>query len=113
MRPRQLRIEAERARERLLRPRHVALLQLRPGNIHPAVGVRRIDLGHAAKAADGALEIALQQQPDAVIVPSLARRRTAAHVRGRPWRLCRRDRHDAPRLRHHRNGQVRNRLHLA
>ena len=62
-------------RERLAQNRfgrvHVAFLNLRARDVHPPIGVTRIDLRHFFKRRRRALKIALQQQADPVIVPSL------------------------------------------
>ena len=78
VRSRQLRVQFQSVPQRLFGCRHIAFLQLRSRDIHPTVRIRRIDLGHPREAANGTLQVALQQQPDAVIVPPFARCRTAA-----------------------------------
>ena len=50
---------------------HIAFLNLRARDVHPPIGISRIDPRHFIKCGCRALEIALQQQANPVIVPSL------------------------------------------
>ena len=57
--------------ERLRRVR-LAFLDQRAGHVQPAVGIAGLGLGVVLERVLGALQIALQQQADAPVVPALA-----------------------------------------
>src|ERR1019366_7079243 len=50
---------------------NVAFLQGGASDVHPAIGILGIDLGDLFERSLRRFQIALQQQPDAVIVPAL------------------------------------------
>ena len=50
----------------------VTFLNKGAGDVHPAVGVLGINLRHQFERPRRALQIALQEQPDAVIIPAAA-----------------------------------------
>ena len=68
--------ELRRERERLLQVRAggfgLAFLNERARDVHEAIGIRRLGLHHALEAVLGALEVALQEEADAPVIPALA-----------------------------------------
>ena len=71
MRP-SLRSSRERLLDERLRGLGLAFLDQRAGHVQPAVGVLGLGLGDLLEGVLGALEVALQQQADAPVVPALA-----------------------------------------
>ncbi len=60
--------------QHLLGAGHVAFLEARARDVDPAVGVAGLHLRHFEERGFRRLQIPLQQQPDAVVVPALAHR---------------------------------------
>ena len=69
---REIGIELEGLLEHGLRGIRVPFLHPRAGDIHPPVGVFRIELRDRSKGALGSLQVALQEQSDPIVVPALA-----------------------------------------
>ena len=68
----EVRVDSHRLLDKRARGFGLAFLNQRARHVHPAVGVFRLGLGDFAEGVLRALQIALQQQPDAPVVPALA-----------------------------------------
>ena len=115
MRAREVGREGQRALEQRDRGFHFALLQQDPRRVHRPVGIVGVDGRHPAEGRLGPAQVALQQQADAVVVPALPQARAAAGRGGRrreQRRVGVDDRQGRLGFRHHRRGDVGNRLHL-
>ena len=69
---RQIRIDLQGVAQDLLGFFHVALLDLRSGDVHPAVSIPRLHLGDFQEGRFRSLQVSLQQQAYPVVVPTLA-----------------------------------------
>ena len=74
MRLRELAVHRQRLPQHRLGAFHVAFLQTRTADVDPSVRVARLHLRDLQERGFGALEVALEQQADAVVVPALADR---------------------------------------
>ena len=109
--------ETRRDGQRLLEIRDrggdVAFLNLRPRNVDRTIGVGRVHRRHADERRLGAFEVALQQQPDAVVVPAFAHRRVKKRLDVGKRRVLSDDLERRLRARHDRDRDVGNRLDLS
>src|SRR5204862_77658 len=83
------RVDGERAAQHGFRARHVAFLDPHAADVDPSVRVPRLHLRDFQEDGFGVADVALQQQPDAVVVPALARGLVRQQLIGRDGRVPR------------------------